>query len=118
MKMKYKKTLRVMNDLMGYCYYLGAQDIHVDFSIHQPGADVTVQAAVPSIDKAKIDELSQLLNMPRQREVEQNYWNISGEEQLDNELTLAAMMVDSAEVSYDNGTLTIHVHRTHTSLEE
>ena len=43
--------------------------------------------------------------------MEQNYWNLSGEEEIDGELSLAGMMVDTAEVAYDGNLLIVRVVR-------
>lgn len=118
MKLRYEKNIRIMNDLLGYCHYLGAHTFQMDLDMQPAVSHITVRADVSHIAPGEVESLSRLLNLPRQREVEQNYWNISGEEEIDTELTLAAVMIDSAEVSYAGGELTISVHRIHQSREE
>jgi hypothetical protein len=51
------------------------------------------------------------LNAPRQREVEQEFWDIMGESEIDCEMTLVGMLCDEATVGYENGELSIIIKR-------
>ncbi len=118
MKLRYEKNIRVLTNLMGYCRLLGAQNFSVDFTMDGSVSVIEVRAGIAAVDSACLAELSKTLNIPRQREVEQYYWNVSGEEEIDDELALVGMMVDRAAVQYANGVLTIRCERVETATTE
>ena len=111
MTLKYEKALRIANDLIGYCRYLGAQDFHLDLCLPPGKAHITVTAAVSEPSSSTLDQINTELRIPRQYEVEQNYWNMAGSENLDGELTMVGMMVDTSQVGYENGLIKIEVER-------
>lgn len=118
MKLEYEKSVRILNDLMGYCHFLGAYHMQVEFDLQATQTCIIVNADVPHITEKQAHELEKLLNMPRQHEVEQNYWNISGEEEISTEITLAAMMIDNAKVVLEDKRLHIWVQRLRPTAEE
>ena len=118
MKLEYEKNIRIMNDLMGYCHFLGAYHMQVEFSLENDQSTITLKADVPNITEKQAKEMEELLNIPRQREVEQNYWNISGEEEISAEMNLAAMMIDNAKVQLKGQRICIWVQRLRYSNEE
>lgn len=111
MNREYEKNIRIITDVMGYCHYLGALELQAGLSLLPGGSRLTITAKAPGLSAQQVTEIDTYLNIPRQREVEQNYWNICGEEEMDAELSLAGMMVDSAAVRYENGLLTIQMER-------
>ena len=118
MKLEYEKNIRIMNDLMGYCHFMGAYHMQVEFDLQPDQSTITLNADVSNITEQQAQELEALLNIPRQREVEQNYWNISGEEEISTEISLAAMMVDKAKVWLKGKRIYIWVQRMRYSTEE
>ena len=118
MKLRYEKCVRVMTDIMGYCHLVGCKDFSIDFEMRSTESEVIVRAKIDDIPDSVIEKLDHVLNIPRQREVEQYYWNISGEEEIDDELPLAGMMTDRASVTREDGVLLIKVLRYEDSGEE
>ncbi|MDL2218950.1 hypothetical protein LJC04_01230 [Ruminococcaceae bacterium OttesenSCG-928-O06] len=111
MKLRYEKNVRVLTDIMGYCHLVGGTSFQIDFTMKEEVSDITIKTKIPGLPAENLHEIDKMLNIPRQREVEQYYWNISGGEEIDNELGLAGMMVDEAFVSYENDILTIKACR-------
>ena len=66
---------------------------------------------IDNISKDELESLIDILNTPRQREVENYYWNLGGECEFDTELTLVGMMINSAKVTYIDNVLTISIIR-------
>jgi len=103
--------MRIVSDLISYCYHMGAMDCHLDMRIRNDVAVYFINAPVPKMTQEDADKLRETLNTPRQREVEQNYWGLSGESETDPELALVGMMVDEAMVDLTEGILTIVAKR-------
>lgn len=111
MNNRFEKTLRILTDLLGYCRYLGATRFHTDFSMERDKTIVSISAKIEKITSQQLEELDTDLRIPRQPEVEQNYWNISGNEDVGADLSLVGMMVDESHIEYANNQLDIHVER-------
>lgn len=110
--MRYEKNARILNYLMGYCNFLGGTHFKIDFKMAPHCTYITVACTLPSLTNTQLEEARRLLQIPRQREIEQSYWNVSGEEELDNELSLVGVMTDTAKILYDeNNLFTISVSR-------
>lgn len=118
MKLKLQKNMRIMTDLMGYFYHLGGTHFNVDLSIEAQCTHMTVTTEVGSLSEETITRMTEVLNVPRQHDMEQNYWNLSGDEEVGDELLLVGVMVDDASVAYDGETLTILLERRHFSTGE
>lgn len=108
---EFEKNIRIMSDLMSYCYRLGAMDYHVDMERIDDEYRCRIRCTLPGMREENVRELDVELNRPRQKEIEQNFWGLSGEAVTDAELTLVGMMVDRAVVTYEGEQLTIRYVR-------
>lgn len=118
MKLKFEKNMRIVTDVAGYCFLLGARNFEIGLDITPTVSNINITAQLPHAKDEKIEELRQVLNTPRQHEMEQNYWNLAGGEEVDGELLLAGIMVDEADVNYSGGKLDIAIRRFHQSTQE
>lgn len=111
MKFKLEKKLKIVNELITCFHKLGNTDIHLDLSCDSNNTYFTISGEIFNLTNNDIDSLNKILNTPRQHEVEQYYWNLNGESELDCELSLVGMMVDKADISYLDNILTIKIMR-------
>jgi hypothetical protein len=107
-----------MTDILGYCHLKGCYDFNIDFAMRSTESEIIIRAKMDKVSEAVLENLNHVLNIPRQYEVEQYCWNIGGEEEIDDELSLAGMMIDKATVTYDHGILQICALRYEASSEE
>lgn len=111
MKFKVEKNLKIITELMSFCYHFSAKDITVNIKTIDNISNITLDAVIENFPKDDYDNLVQTLSIPRQHEVEQYYWQLGGESEFDCELSLIGMMVDSANISYENNKLHIELQR-------
>ena len=111
MKFKIEKNLKIINELITYFHKLGNSDVHIDLSTENDVSYFNIYGKVESISSDEINSLVQLLNTPRQHEIEHYYWNLGGECEFDSELSLVGMMINSAKVSYIDKILKISLVR-------
>lgn len=88
---------------MGYCYNHGSTNVHIDIKKENKKTVIFVRAEISSIDKEDLELLKKLLNAPRCHEMEEYYWNLTGDNDTDTELTLVGMMIDEAHINYVDG---------------
>lgn len=106
-----EKGMRIMSDLVTFCHNRGGKKFEISFS-HQDGTTtLTICSPINHLDNELLESLRSELSIPRQPEIEQNYWELSGECEMSEQLTLVGMMIDQAEVNYRNGVLHIQIQR-------
>ena len=112
MSLELEKSMRIINDLVSFCYFEGAEKFDMSVTLHDDhSVEMQVVSPIESMDPERIEEIRQRLSLPRQHEVEQQYWELSGETEFSGELSLVGAMSDLAEVEYKGGFLRINVRR-------
>jgi len=111
MKTRFEKTLRISGDLMLYCHHHGATELNSSI-VEGDGLITYVINAFPvDITQEQLEGLTKRLGAPRQREIEQDYWELMGESEDFSELTLVGMLCDEVSISYDERELTLTLIR-------
>lgn len=111
MKFNVEKKLKIINEIMSFCYHLNSANINVNVKTIENTSIILIKAKIENLSDETLMNLTQTLNIPRQHEVEQYYWHLGGNNEFDSELSLVGMMVDSATISYDNNILVIELKR-------
>ena len=88
---------------MNYCYKNGSDNIHLDINKENKKTVISVRAQITYISKENIEFLEKSLKTPRLHEMEEYYWNLTGDTDTGTELTLVGMMIDEATVNYVEG---------------
>lgn len=112
MSLELEKSMRIINDLVSCCYHQGAEEFRI-YLKHNEDASTKMQVACPieGVTSEALEEMRRVLHLPRQREVEQQYWELSGETEFSGELSLVGAMSDQADVTYEDNVLCITVKR-------
>ena len=113
MKVEFEKNMLIASELLSYSHLKGASEYHLDVKVTKEGTVFIIKAFPTSISEDDMNLLLKRLNAPRQREMEQNYWSLSGESEITSELLLVGMMIDEAEVRHEDGMLTIQLKRSY-----
>lgn len=111
MKYKFEKNLKIINELMICFHKFGANDIHVSMFTEEDSNNFILWGETPKLNEEKLETLVNALNIQRQHEIEEYYWNLLGEYETDNQLSIIGMMIDKAEVTFNNNILTIKLYR-------
>ena len=111
MKFKLEKSLRIITELIGFYNTKGAHDIKIEFNNTSKLSRYFFSAKTSPISPDEVTALLETLNLPRQHEIEEYYWNLEVDSDYDSELSLIGMMIDSALVDYKNNILTIELIR-------
>jgi len=108
-----EKCMRIVGDIVGFCHFEGAEDTQISISHdkNNNASCIAISCPIPDLSSNTVSYLADKLNLPRQHEVEHDYWLLDGDSEMPSELTLTGMMIDSAEVTYENGVLSIRITR-------
>ena len=111
MRFNFEKETRIILDMIVFCHKLGAEDYRTYLKTEDGVSKMQVKCTIPKVPQVVLEELRQELNIPRQREIEQEFWGLSGEDETGTELTLVGMMIDGAEITYEDEVLTFDMFR-------
>ena len=96
---------------MTYCHHHGATDYTTSISEGEESIIYVINAYPVEISEEQQNDLIKRLNAPRQRDVENDYWELIGESEDFCELTLVGMSCDEAHIDYKNGRITFTLLR-------
>lgn len=111
MKHRFEKSLHIVSNLLSYCHKLGCAEFRTDIRLEADATIFEIECPIDRIKESDLNDISVKLNGIRQHEVEQNYWELSGEFEARSDLLMVGMMVDEADVRYEGGKLRITVKR-------
>lgn len=111
MRHEIKKVCRIVDELT--TIFLGEDTNEVDFKIITSPEKTIIRMVDyhTNYSEAFIDHFRKTLNNQRQSEIEEYYWQLAGETDDDDELTLIGAMVDTATVEKRDGNLYIEIVR-------
>ncbi len=97
-----QRNIKIVTELMGYCYNHGSDNVHIDISKEHNSKKIIIfiRAQIPTLCKEDLETLEKLLHAPRCHEMEEYYWNLTGDNDIDSELTLVGMMIDEAHINF------------------
>jgi hypothetical protein len=97
-----QRNIRIIDELMCFCYKHGATKIDINISTIEKVVTIRLSSNIESLDTTVLENMKRLLNAPRCHEMEEYYWELTGDDDTDSELTLVGMMTDEAYVNYVN----------------
>ena len=103
MKHASQRNIKIVTELMSYCYNHGSDNVNIDVRKEDKKIIIFIKAQISFISKEDLEFLEKLLNAPRCHEMEEYYWNLTGDDDTDTELTLVGMMIDDAHINYVDG---------------
>lgn len=111
MTYKREKLMKIMNELVNVCMRLNMREFKVDFSFQEGRANISVEGYCPNAPLEKLQKLEDILNLPRQEELEELYWNLMGDFNGEEHLEMIGVMVDGGRVDYKDDILKISIYR-------
>ncbi len=113
MSFRLEKTMRIVDELVGFCCRRGSKNIDINYNIDTVKQTIiTVTAPNTEVTNEDLEMLDQVLSQHRQHEMEEMYWLISGDDSFGDELSLVGVMIDDCDIKYENKVLTIVAYRT------
>lgn len=111
MRHELKKIAKMIDELSTFCLEHDADDIHINIK-NLPDKEVIAVTAhhISDIDTV-VNNLRDYLSYPREREMEEYYWELTGETDSCEELGLVGAMIDEARIDYNEEKLYIEVIR-------
>lgn len=111
MKHLNQRNIKIVDELMNFCYKNRCVNMKIDIKTNDNITTITLSAEIPNIKQEDLEYISNSLNTPRYHEMEEYYWSLTGDDDDNMELSLVGMMVDEAEIKYNNPAIEIILKR-------
>lgn len=111
MNIQVEKCMKIISNLVAFCHQGGSCDYDMHLECGEGSALMELSLPASGLSEDRLAVLKAELSLPRQREVEFNYWELSGEMESDDDLTLLGMMVDEVSISCEGERLRIRLWR-------
>lgn len=108
-----QRNIKIVSELMNFCYNNGGKNMTMDVKTEQNKTLIYIKSKIENLSKPTLESSKKLLNAPRCHEIEEYYWNLTGDDDTDSELTLVGMMTDETSITYEDNILEIKVLREH-----
>ena len=111
MKDERDKLVKVLDELMNFCFSLDMKELKIDFSLDKTRGLINIEGPC---EKAPIDKLRSLedaFNDTRQPEFEEYYWPLMGSEHGYLEIELLGTFIDEGKVEFKDNYLKMYIVR-------
>lgn len=103
MKHTNQRNIKIVTELLSYLYNHNSDNVRIDINKEGKKIIIFIKAEITFISSENIEFLKKSLNVQRCHEMEEYYWNLTGDNDTDTELTLVGMMIDEAHINYVEG---------------
>lgn len=118
MKNEVKKITKLIDEVTSLLMRNGSNDINVHIKRDADLSTITIIDYNSGYPNDEIASLNDVLNIQRQCEVEEFYWELMGDDSHEDELFLVGSMVDKATVNKIDKDLHIVMHRSLTKCKK
>lgn len=105
-----KKISKMVDELVTFYLERDGKNIRLEIKQKPEGLYIISSGQNLNISKEELDRLEHTINTQnREAELEEYYWTLAGDRHSSEELSLIAVMVDTAGVSYDLDSDIVHI---------
>lgn len=108
MKHVKKRIAKIVDELTTYFFSMGATDININLKDEKEYYKISLKCNYTK-DQGKIDKLIKYLKCAKQEEMEEYFWELAGDCDVDTELTLVGMMTDEAEIDINGNQIEVNL---------
>jgi len=113
MKHEKMKIIKMLDEILSFSFLHQATKMDIKIEIDGNNTIIKFNDNSKDITGAKLEEIRELLNIEKQSEVEEYYWELIGQRDYADEFTIVGFMTDKATINYsvDKG-LELTLYRT------
>ncbi|MGL5378590.1 hypothetical protein [Clostridium sp.] len=111
MRHEIRKISKMIDELTTFCLENHADDVQINIKNLDDKEVISVTAYHIKDIKSATAKIRDFLSYPREREMEEYYWELAGEADRGEELGLVGSMIDEARIDYNEEQLYIELIR-------
>ncbi|TDT60983.1 hypothetical protein [Fonticella tunisiensis] len=101
MKHNKLKISKIVDELMNYFFSKGAFEMNIDVKETPEYYRICFKSRGAKLSREEVKRFDKLLRYGKREEMEEYYWFLAGDSDVDTELSLVGMMTDETKVVYD-----------------
>ena len=90
---------------------MGATDISMELQEKDEYYKIYFKCNYTENNEEKIEKMVKYLKVDKQEEMEEYYWELAGDCDVDSELSLVGMMTDKADINISEDTIEVMLYR-------
>lgn len=106
-----QRNARIAEELILFAYKYGAENINLNIKNKEKETLISIEATNVNLNPEILETINNLLNVPRCNEMEEYYWNLTGESDIDCELSILGTMCDNFKINLNKNNLKIELIR-------
>lgn len=106
-----KRVCKIVDELINYMLSIGAANININIQDKADCFKISIKSDYSDEKYKNIEKLIRALKSPKAEEVEEYFWELTGESDIGTELYLVGMMVDKSEINIVNNTLELNLYK-------
>lgn len=111
MRTNIKKVTKIVDELTSYILLKRGSNISINIMENEGKYVIKFFAENIMLSKSDVSDIKEALGTPRQKDMEEYYWQLGGLNQPEGELELIGMMTDDFSISYENNKLSLELIR-------
>lgn len=111
MKFEILKISKIVEEIIDFFFSQMTKKVNISIEEIEDSYIIEIQSDQIICSENKLKKFNELLHVQRQREMEEYYWQLAGNDLEGEEYNLVGMMVDEATVEYSKPVLKIKLVR-------
>ncbi|MDD2495332.1 MAG: hypothetical protein PHE29_09075 [Tissierellia bacterium] len=111
MKHEIAKISKIVDELIDFYFLNSAKKVNISIEENKDSFIIEIESDDVSCSEDKIMNFKKLINVQRQKEIEEYYWQLAGTSIEGEEYNLVGMMIDESIIDYDYPKLKIKLIR-------
>lgn len=105
------RLIKIIDEILVFLYSLNPSHVDMKLNRKEDCSELLFDANINiKMEKGRVERIDRLLSCPRRRELEENYWELTGNDTTpSSELALVGMMTDDYEFVYKEEEMTVHI---------
>lgn len=111
MNIEIKKVSKIVSELLNFCLNNSSKKVEICVEDKGDKFEIIFKTNSTCCTDEEIKYIEELLNVTRESEIEEYYWQLTGEDYEDQEISLVGMMVDEATIKWEKPLIEIKLIR-------
>lgn len=105
------RLIKIIDEILVFLYSLDPSKVDMQLNRKEEFSELLFDAQVgKKMETKRIERIDRLLSCPRRRELEENYWELTGNDTTpSSELALVGMMTDDHDFIFNEEEMTVHI---------
>lgn len=106
-----KKITKIIDEITTFFMSNGNEDLDISIKHNKTGFTIKFVVKGVNLSSSEINDIKESLDIQRQEDVEEYYWQLNGASESEMEFDLIGMMIDSHSIKQEDGNLILELIR-------